>query len=455
MIKSKFKGIRKVIIIICWLIVWQILALLIHNSIFMVGPKDALMAWIANLQKPDFLKVVFVTFGKITLGSAMAFVLGSFLAILSYRWKLVGEILEPVFSLLKAIPVASFVVLLLIWWGSRYISVAICFLIVLPNVYVNVLQGFAQADVKLLEMAEVFHMPLWNKVFYIYRPALQPFVESCLKISLSMSWKSGIAAEVIGTPSDSIGEKLYMSKIYLNTADLFAWTATIILLSVAFEKIGIRLWRSFCNIKPSCKQPQKKAVSISENVLVKNLYKSYEGKNILHGTTKELEAGNIYCLMAPSGEGKTTLLKVLAGLESEDNKEAKNTFENCSFSFQEDRLLEEETPLRNLEVVCGSVNREALRQQLLCLLPKECLMQPCAELSGGMKRRVSIVRAMVANSSIVLLDEPFNGLDKENKEQAMRYLMKEQRGRLLVLATHEESDAKFVDAKVWRLARKA
>uniref|UniRef100_UPI003260A51C ABC transporter permease n=1 Tax=Clostridium sp. NkU-1 TaxID=1095009 RepID=UPI003260A51C len=129
----------------------------------------------------------------------------------------------------------------LIWVGSENLSVFIAFLVVFPIIYINTMAGFKSTDPKLLEMARVFHMQGKKKLFYIYRPALLPYLISGCRVALGMGWKSGVAAEVIGVPNHSIGEKLYMAKIYLSTADLFAWTLVIIVISALFEKFFLWL----------------------------------------------------------------------------------------------------------------------------------------------------------------------------------------------------------------------
>ncbi len=145
--------------------------------------------------------------------------------------------LEPVMTFLKTIPVASFVILALIWAGSPRLSMVISFLVVLPMIYVNTIAGLKAADPKLLEMARVFRFSSLKKVRFIYFPALLPYLISGCKVSLGMSWKSGVAAEVIGVPAHSIGEHLYMSKVYLDTGGLFAWTFVIILISALSEAL--------------------------------------------------------------------------------------------------------------------------------------------------------------------------------------------------------------------------
>ena len=223
-------------IILFWLFIWQAASTAIDNSIIFVGPAEVLSALLYQMSLPDFWKTIFFSFGKISLGFLLAFFLGILLGSLAYICKFLEELLAPLFSLMKSIPVASFVILALIWIGSENLSIFISFLVVLPMIYVNTLSGLRSTDEKLLEMAKVFEISSRKRIYYIYLPALMPYLISGCKIALGMSWKSGIAAEVIGTPAYSIGDQLYMAKIYLSTADLFAWTLVIIVISILFER---------------------------------------------------------------------------------------------------------------------------------------------------------------------------------------------------------------------------
>ena len=142
---------------------------------------------------------------------------------------------------MKATPVASFIILVLIWVPSRNLSVVISFLMVLPVIYTNVLNGIQSTDGKLLEMAEVFDVSPWRRIKYIYMSSVLPYFRAGCSLGLGLCWKAGVAAEVIGIPAGSIGEKLYEAKVYLETPDLFSWTIVIIILSIAFEKIFLLL----------------------------------------------------------------------------------------------------------------------------------------------------------------------------------------------------------------------
>ncbi|MDE7114626.1 MAG: ATP-binding cassette domain-containing protein, partial [Acetatifactor sp.] len=135
----------------------------------------------------------------------------------------------------------------------------------------------------------------------------------------------------------------------------------------------------------------------------------------------------------PSGSGKTTLLHILAGILKPDGGRISKP-DTVSVMFQEDRLCEDYSAVKNVELVCGDRSRAA--EALAKLLEPEALEKPCGQLSGGMKRRVALVRAMEADSAFVLLDEPFTGMDEQPRSRAMEYIRRRQNGRTLIIATH-------------------
>lgn len=234
---------RKIFILIFWIIVWQLASIMIHNVILLVGPLEVLRALTRMAVTEEFWRSVLHSLSHIALGFAGGLVSGVLFGSLAFRFRLVHEFLEPVILLIKSIPVASFVILTLIWVGSGSLSVLISFLVVFPMIYVNTIAGLKSTDVKLLEMADVFGVKPGGRIRCIYLPALRPYLISSCEIALGMSWKSGVAAEVIGIPSHSIGERLYMAKIYLETGDVLAWTLVIIVISSIFEKSILALLR--------------------------------------------------------------------------------------------------------------------------------------------------------------------------------------------------------------------
>ena len=176
--------------------------------------------------------------GRIIGGFLLALALGLALAALAAALRWVEVLLRPLMLTIKSIPVASFIILALMWLRSAgNLAVFISFLMVLPVVYTNTLAGIRETDARLLEMAAVFRVPPAKRVRYLYVPAALPYFRSACTVGLGLCWKSGVAAEVIGITSGSIGEALYNAKILFSTAELLAWTVVIVLLSLAFERL--------------------------------------------------------------------------------------------------------------------------------------------------------------------------------------------------------------------------
>lgn len=213
---------------------------------------------------------------------------------------------------------------------------------------------------------------------------------------------------------------------------------------------------------------------------VRNLCKSFGDLQVLKGFDLEMESGRAYCLMGPSGSGKTTLLRVLMGLEKADggsivweNSDSTSAFQYCmetqnaaaetgrgragalprfSAVFQEDRLCETFTPVENVMMVTGKLLSQAqVRAELARLLPAESLSRPAATLSGGMKRRTAICRALLPPYDVLLMDEPFTGLDDGTRQTVISYILEKSAGRMALISTHQEEDVALLGAELIRL----
>lgn len=428
------KQLRKAIIIFCWLLVWVILSRIIQNKILLVGPVETLQALGRLLFTGSFWNACLGTILRIAFGYLAGMLLGILLAAFSAGRSWLEEVLAPVITLMKAVPVASVVVIFLIWWGSDNLAVAISFFMAFPNFYLNTLEGIRSTDKNLLEMAKVFSMPARNRFFYIYRPTLRPFWDSAIKLSVGMSWKAGVAAEVIGLPERAIGEQLYMSKIYLETDKVFAWTLVIILLSQLFEKLCLKLWAVIRAWEPGCKSVAYESKPERITLSLQDVSVSYGEHQVLQDFSATYEPDNLYVLDSPSGSGKTTLLRVIAGLTKPDAGTVNTGGQKVAVLFQEDRLCEDYSALKNVELV--AISRTAAREHLLHLLDEADIHKPCKELSGGMKRRVALARAFAAGADILLLDEPYNGLDEENRIRVARYIEENGQNRVVIMASH-------------------
>ena len=223
-----------------WLIVWQAASMKLGQEVLLVSPVSVVKKLLELSATSDFWQAVWFSFGRIVAGFFMALFLGAVLAVGASRFSFVEILLTPLVATIKSIPVASFIILCLIWLPSRNLSVFISFLIVLPVIYTNLLEGIRQTDRKLLEMADVFSIGMARRILYIYLSQILPYLMTACGLALGLCWKAGVAAEVIGVPQGSVGEKLYHAKIYLNTPDLFAWTVVIVIISFLFEQCFLR-----------------------------------------------------------------------------------------------------------------------------------------------------------------------------------------------------------------------
>ncbi|MCI8275631.1 MAG: ABC transporter ATP-binding protein [Lachnospiraceae bacterium] len=184
-------------------------------------------------------------------------------------------------------------------------------------------------------------------------------------------------------------------------------------------------------------------------ITVKDLWKSYGEESVFQGFSTEISPGEITVLMGRSGCGKTTFTRILLGLEKADRGTVSGLPEKKSAVFQEDRLFEPFSAVSNIRAALGKkgTDRE-IRDNLEAVgLLGEVLLKPVSALSGGMRRRTAIVRAMMADSELVILDEPFEGLDPETKERTMAYVREQRRGRTLLLVTHNREEGEAMGGK--------
>ncbi len=227
----------KLLAVIFALCLWQLAAMTIDSKILLVSPVEVAVRLTTIWQTEGFWTSIWFSFYHIAGGFFLALFLGIVLAALAGRFRRIETLLWPFLVTIKTVPVASFVVICLIWLSAEKLSVFISFLIVLPVVYGNVLEGIKSEDKLMLEVGTVFRMPLLRRLLYIHLPQLKPFIMSACATALGMAWKAGVAAEIIGTPDGSIGKQLFYSKIYLDTDDLLCWTVIIVIVSVLFEKL--------------------------------------------------------------------------------------------------------------------------------------------------------------------------------------------------------------------------
>ena len=239
--KNRAKYIKIAAAVLFWLVVWQAAAAAVNKKILLVSPTAVAVRLFHLVAEPTFWQTVGFSLLRIAVGFLLAVLLGIVLAALSASFEPLRILLLPIVTAIKTVPVASFIILVLIWFPSERLSSVISFLMVLPVIYTNTQSGIMSMKKELGEMAEVFRVPLFRRIRCVYIPQIMPDFKAGCEISLGLCWKSGIAAEVIGMPDGSIGEALQQAKVYLNTPDLFAWTVVIVIVSALFAKLFILL----------------------------------------------------------------------------------------------------------------------------------------------------------------------------------------------------------------------
>lgn len=225
------------------LALWQAVSMIVGMDMLLASPLKVLARLSTVWRESDFLSTVLFSLYRIFGGFLLAFLAGIAAALLAGRFRAVEILLWPYVVTIKSVPIASFIILCLIWFTYTQMTVFIAFLIAFPVIYTNVLQGIRSTDPALSEMGKLYGVRGFRRLFYIQLPGIMPFLTSACGVAIGMAWKAGVAAEVIGVINGSIGRKLYDAKIYFQNADLLSWTVIIILLSVAGEKLFVRLLR--------------------------------------------------------------------------------------------------------------------------------------------------------------------------------------------------------------------
>lgn len=305
-----------------WLAVWMLVAALVAQPLILPGPGAVALALLRLVCDGGTWAILAGSGARILGGLALAAVCGGVLAGVSVRSRAFARLVAPALSFVKATPVACVVVLLLIWLGSARVSIAAVFLMALPGVYFSLAEGLAQVDKPLEQMLRLYGVRGWRLFCaHTWREVL-PFVLSCAKAVIGMSWKAGVAAELIGMATGTVGERIYQAKLLIETADLLAWTVLVVAASWACERVLVWLlrvsgpvaWRAAVQAHGRGSRGRAGAASdgaAAELALVVGDRAPWAPA--LDGLVLNVPAGGRACAMGASGVGKSTLLALAAG----------------------------------------------------------------------------------------------------------------------------------------------
>ncbi len=232
---------RCAIIAVVWLAVWQIAHMAVSKSILLPSPRETLSALVRLSGTGELWQAVGTSLLRIMIGYFSGLAAGCLLAVITAGSRILRDLLHPLMVIMKTTPVASFIILAVVWLSPANVPAFTVALIVAPIFWSNVYAGIISTDRELLEMAKMYRFSRTSLLTKLYIPSVMPYFHSAVTVGIGMAWKAGVAAEVICSPGVSIGSGLYDSKIYLETDTMFAWTVTVIVLSIILEKTVVSI----------------------------------------------------------------------------------------------------------------------------------------------------------------------------------------------------------------------
>lgn len=464
----------KIITCLFWLAIWQAAAWLTASKLLLPGPVDALLALGGLAQTGKFYMDIGWTAARCIMAMALSFAAGIPAAALSYKSDTARSILSLPVGFFKAVPVMAIIIYVILLAQSDWVAVIVCFFMCFPIVYTNILEGLDAMPSEYLEVGKIYGLSGAEIVRYIYAPGLLPQMKAAISLTAGLSWKAVVAAEVLSIPKYSLGYEMINAKYYLETANLFAYIFVIVVMSMAFEKVinlGLRHieWKGYEGSKIKRRSSSDRTAKTEETeapcpavvntVTAEHLAKTFETKLVLDDTNLIFEAGKVTAIMGPSGQGKTTLARIIAGLENADSGKiliggleagGGSRASRTAFLFQEDRLL----PWLNIydNIAIGGGDSEGIKELGDQLEIGTELWKLPAELSGGQRHRAALARTFAADAPLMILDEPFRGLDDALKDRIIERLWQsETTGKTVILITHSAEDAERLADKILEL----
>jgi len=407
-----------------FLVVWQIISLF-YTNLTLPGPIITVETLFNLIGDMTFWTQFLNTFLKSLTGLVISLGVGVPLGFFAGLNKKFDDFIRPAVMFFQGAPIVSYIAISMLWFGiGFYTPVFVAFVVIFPTIVFNISNGIRSTDKNLIEMAKLYKIPQSLIRKYIYFPSIIPFVVSTLKIISGTLWRAVVVGEFLAG-AYGIGYSLSLSKATLNTEEVFAYTIFLIAAGIIFEKSLLKI-----NLNPKIKI--KKNIEVTHNEKTDNLKDieldnvtfSYNDTNVIQNLNMKIEKNKTTALIGESGSGKTTILYLLSKIRKGFTGNIKNVPEKVSFVYQDDRLIPWLNVNDNIKIVNPNLEDRDIEKYLSMMGIEEKQFIYPEKLSGGMKKRVNIARALAYNPKLLLLDEPFSSLDLKTKYNLIEDLKK-------------------------------
>ena len=454
------------------LLIWHLFAAYTASELILPTPMRTVAELLRIFTAPEFRQQLLATLLRGVLSLLIIVAVALPVGLLAGHFNRLSTLLTVPVAVVRSTPVISIILLALIWFPSGGVPVFAAILMGFPLLYENIAAGMRNVDREYLEMVRAFRLRRTGTLRNLYLPAVAGYLGSGVRSASGIVWKVVVAAEVLSQPSFGIGSRLYESRIYLETAGVFAWTALLILVSVLADRL-IRLLGQIpltallpvrseaappvaafpAAVAPADPSSAEAELHSSTQVEIVSGSKSFGTNRVFSGLSVGFLEGSRSVILGPSGCGKTTLLRALAGLEELDLGSVTGLPPRVAYAFQEPRLLPWLTSEENMRLVREP--ERAYTHQIPRILELLGLAEVAGErpiaLSGGMRQRLGLARALAVESDLLLLDEPFSALDVDCRSWMRSSVVQERLlpGESLVAVTHDIHDAVVLGERLY------
>lgn len=433
------------------LLLWQVLAWSVGKPELIPTVPRLVSAFIELAGSEHFLRSVGATVIRGMAGMVLSLVAAAGVAVLLSRRAWAEELFRPLFVLMRSVPVISFILLALIFLRPEGIPLLIGFLTMFPLLCENLTKGLKHLRPEAEVLARTFRLRRVNYYTQVLYPQLQPFLFSGLASAAGFGWRAIIMGEVLSQCAFGIGSEMKRAQVFIDVPSLLGWTVVAVAISFAFDKgleaLGRR--RFPIRYRQHGEMPSAvKAAASAVPVTLEKVGKSYGTTEVLRDFSFTFEPGKIYGISAPSGAGKSTLLHLIDGsLHPTSGTVSADRRQGIACVFQEPELLASLTVRENIMLPLSSRHSREKSRQLADRFLAFTEMDAFAarlphELSYGQQQRIALARALAFPAPVLLLDEPFKGLDEALALRLIHRLreLHQHSGQILIFVTHKPEE---------------